>query len=129
MPYAAVNGQKLYYEDTGEGASVLVFSHGLLMDHTMFAPQAEALKHRYCSIFSECCVADRCGVMKSRQSPAHTGGSPRDSLRWTLSHADAPLAASDRRERIYARSVVELRHFRGSKIGATRRAVPASRTD
>ncbi|MBB6247887.1 alpha/beta hydrolase [Rhodanobacter sp. A1T4] len=51
MPYAAVNGQKLYYEDTGEGASVLVFSHGLLMDHTMFAPQAEALKHRYCSIF------------------------------------------------------------------------------
>ncbi|MBB6244020.1 alpha/beta hydrolase [Rhodanobacter sp. MP1X3] len=37
----------MYYEDTGEGASVLVFSHGLLMDHTMFAPQAEAFKHRY----------------------------------------------------------------------------------
>jgi len=47
MSYAAVNGQNLYYEDTGTGASVLVFSHGLLMDHSMFAPQVDALRHRY----------------------------------------------------------------------------------
>lgn len=54
MPYAAVNGQELYYEDTGETvaepgrlAPTLIFSHGLLMDHTMFAPQIEALRHRY----------------------------------------------------------------------------------
>jgi len=56
MPYAAVNGQKLYYEDTGEGASVLVFSHGLLMDHTMFAPQAEALKHQLLQHFFQSAV-------------------------------------------------------------------------
>jgi len=47
MPYAAVNGQKLYYEDAGTASPVLVFSHGLLMDQTMFAPQVDALKHRY----------------------------------------------------------------------------------
>jgi len=47
MPYAAVNGQHLYYEESGTGSPALVFSHGLLMDQTMFAPQIEALKHHY----------------------------------------------------------------------------------
>lgn len=47
MPYAQVNGQKLYYEDTGGSGPVVVFSHGLLMDHEMFAPQIAALKSRY----------------------------------------------------------------------------------
>lgn len=47
MPYAQVNGQKLYYEDTGGSGPVVVFSHGLLMDHEMFAPQVAALKDRY----------------------------------------------------------------------------------
>lgn len=47
MPYAAVNGQNLYYEDTGTGSPALVFSHGLLMDQTMFAAQIDALKQRY----------------------------------------------------------------------------------
>ncbi|HZR37102.1 MAG TPA: alpha/beta hydrolase [Nevskia sp.] len=47
MPYAQVNGQKLYYEDTGGGGPAVVFSHGLLMDQTMFAPQVAALKDRY----------------------------------------------------------------------------------
>lgn len=44
MPYADVNGQRLYYEDTGGGADVIIFSHGLFMDHTMFEPQVEALR-------------------------------------------------------------------------------------
>lgn len=44
MPFANVNGQKLYYEDTGGNGPVIVFSHGLLMDGTMFAPQVEALR-------------------------------------------------------------------------------------
>lgn len=47
MPIAEVNGQKLYYEDTGGAGPVVVFSHGLFMDHEMFAPQVEALKGRY----------------------------------------------------------------------------------
>ena len=44
MPFAHVNGQKLYYEDTGGDGPVIVFSHGLLMDGSMFAPQVEALR-------------------------------------------------------------------------------------
>ena len=47
MPIAAVNGQTIYYEDTGGSGPVVVFSHGLFMDHEMFAPQVEALKSRY----------------------------------------------------------------------------------
>jgi pimeloyl-ACP methyl ester carboxylesterase len=39
MPFADLRGQRLRYEDTGTGERVLVFSHGILMDHTMFAPQ------------------------------------------------------------------------------------------
>lgn len=47
MPHADVNGQRLYYEDTGGDGAAVVFSHGLFMDHTMFAPQVEALRDRY----------------------------------------------------------------------------------
>lgn len=47
MPYADVNGQHLYYEDTGGDGPVVVFSHGLMMDHEMFAPQVAALRDRY----------------------------------------------------------------------------------
>jgi len=47
MPIAEVNGQKLYYEDSGGAGPVVVFSHGLFMDHEMFAPQAAVLKDRY----------------------------------------------------------------------------------
>jgi pimeloyl-ACP methyl ester carboxylesterase len=47
MPIANVNGQKLYYEDTGGAGPAVIFSHGLFMDHEMFAPQVEALKGRY----------------------------------------------------------------------------------
>lgn len=47
MPYANVNGQNLYYEDTGGDLPVLVFSHGLLMDHEMFAPQVAAFRDRW----------------------------------------------------------------------------------
>ena len=47
MPYAPSTGPDLYYEDTGGDGPVIVFSHGLLMDHTMFAPQVVALRGRY----------------------------------------------------------------------------------
>jgi pimeloyl-ACP methyl ester carboxylesterase len=47
VPIAPVNGQRLYYEDTGGAGPPVVFSHGLFMDHEMFAPQVEALKGRY----------------------------------------------------------------------------------
>ena len=47
MPFAQVNGQNIYYEDTGGRGPAIVFSHGLLMDHTMFEPQIQALQGRY----------------------------------------------------------------------------------
>lgn len=48
MAYADVNGQRLYFEDTGgDNDDVIVFSHGLLMDHEMFAPQVAALRDRW----------------------------------------------------------------------------------
>lgn len=52
MPTVALpSGPTLAYEDSGpgpEGSSVIVLSHGLLMDRTMFAPQVDALhaQHR-----------------------------------------------------------------------------------
>ena len=47
MPFAQVNGQNLYFEDSGGNGPAIVFSHGLLMDSSMFAPQVAALKSRY----------------------------------------------------------------------------------
>jgi pimeloyl-ACP methyl ester carboxylesterase len=47
VPFAHVNGQRLYYEDIGGSRSAIVFSHGLLLDRTMFLPQLAALKDKY----------------------------------------------------------------------------------
>jgi pimeloyl-ACP methyl ester carboxylesterase len=47
MSHADVNGQRLYYEDTGGDGPVVAFSHGLFMDHSMFLPQVHALRDRY----------------------------------------------------------------------------------
>ena len=74
MPYAEVNGQRLYYEDTGRpregtdagGDITLVFSHGLLMDHTMFAPQLAAFSSHYrCVTWDE-----RCHGQTANEQPA-----------------------------------------------------------
>lgn len=54
MPYADVNGQRLYYEDTGGSGPAIVFSHGLLLDGTMFSPQLTAFRDRYrCIVWDE----------------------------------------------------------------------------
>jgi 3-oxoadipate enol-lactonase len=47
MPLADVNGQRLYFEDSGGDGPPVLFSHGFLMDHEMWAPQVEALGRRY----------------------------------------------------------------------------------
>ena len=43
MLSAHINGRDIFYQDTGGAGPVVIFSHGLLMDHEMFAPQVEAL--------------------------------------------------------------------------------------
>ena len=47
MPHARINGQNIYFEDTGGTGTPMVFSHGLLMDHEMFAPQVEAFRSQH----------------------------------------------------------------------------------
>ena len=47
MPIAHVNGRRVAYEDTGGDGPVVIFSHGLLMDREMFAPQVEALRGEF----------------------------------------------------------------------------------
>jgi pimeloyl-ACP methyl ester carboxylesterase len=41
MPYAEINGQRIYFQDTGGDSVPLVLAHGFLMDRTMFDPQIE----------------------------------------------------------------------------------------
>jgi 3-oxoadipate enol-lactonase len=44
MPHAQIDGQKIYFEDTGGDGPPIVLAHGFLMDHEMFAPQVAALR-------------------------------------------------------------------------------------
>jgi pimeloyl-ACP methyl ester carboxylesterase len=47
MPTVKVNGVELFYKETGAGPETIVFSHGLLMDHSMFEAQRAAFSSRY----------------------------------------------------------------------------------
>jgi 3-oxoadipate enol-lactonase len=47
MPNIKVNNTELFYEESGSGPETIVFSHGLLMDHTMFAAQQAAFSSHY----------------------------------------------------------------------------------
>jgi pimeloyl-ACP methyl ester carboxylesterase len=47
LPKHDINGQQIYFEDSGGEGMPVVFSHGLLMDHEMFAPQVKALRSQY----------------------------------------------------------------------------------
>lgn len=47
MPHLEVNGQRLYVEDSGGDGPPMVFSHGFLMDHTMFAPQVAEFRETH----------------------------------------------------------------------------------
>ncbi len=47
MATAAVNGIEINYRDTGGDGPVVLFSHGFMMNHTMFDAQLEALAPDY----------------------------------------------------------------------------------
>ena len=47
MPHADINGQRIYFEDTGGDGPAVILAHGFLMDQEMFAPQVEALSSDY----------------------------------------------------------------------------------
>ena len=47
MPQIKVNDVELFYEEKGSGAEVMLFSHGYLMDHTMYDGQIEAFQDQF----------------------------------------------------------------------------------
>jgi 3-oxoadipate enol-lactonase len=47
MAFADVNGHHVYFEDSGGSGAPVIFSHGFLMDHEMFAPQVSALADEF----------------------------------------------------------------------------------
>jgi pimeloyl-ACP methyl ester carboxylesterase len=47
VPKVKVNGVELFYKESGQGPETIVFSHGLLMDHSMFEAQRAALEANY----------------------------------------------------------------------------------
>ncbi|MGW2491526.1 alpha/beta fold hydrolase [Streptomyces sp. NPDC001606] len=47
MPFFSVHDQKFHAEDSGGDGPAVVFSHGNLMDHTMWEPQVSALRGGY----------------------------------------------------------------------------------
>ena len=65
MPMIRVNGTALYYEDTGGSGAPIVFSHGLLWNTTLFAPQIASLKDRY-----RCIAYDHRGQGRSADDSA-----------------------------------------------------------
>jgi pimeloyl-ACP methyl ester carboxylesterase len=47
VPFADVNGQHIYFEDSGGEGAAVIFSHGFLMDHEMFEPQVQELSDEF----------------------------------------------------------------------------------
>jgi 3-oxoadipate enol-lactonase len=47
MPTIHANGVQFFYKESGSGPEAIVFSHGFLMDHTMFEPQRAAFEKDY----------------------------------------------------------------------------------
>lgn len=43
MAYAKVNGQEIFYKDSGGNGPAVILAHGFLMDHSMFDAQVAAL--------------------------------------------------------------------------------------
>ena len=47
MPQIRVNDVELFYEEKGSGSEVMLFSHGYLMDHTMYDAQIESFQEQF----------------------------------------------------------------------------------
>jgi hypothetical protein len=67
MPMIRANGTALYYEDTGGPGSPVVFSHGLLWNTGLFAPQIAVLKDRYRCIYRHGLAVSAVELRNARQ--------------------------------------------------------------
>lgn len=109
MPYADLNGQRIFYEDSGGDGPPIVLGHGFLMDLEMFDPQVRALVPEFRVIrfdgrgfgqtpggdrpFSYWDLADDCAMLLSHLGieRAVVGGMSQGgflSLRFALRHPD-----------------------------------------
>jgi pimeloyl-ACP methyl ester carboxylesterase len=81
MATATINGTDINYEDTGGDGPALLFSHGFLMDHTMFDAQVAELSgdHR-------CVVWDERGFGATRASGDFTYWDSADDAIGLLDH-------------------------------------------
>jgi 3-oxoadipate enol-lactonase len=50
MPIQLINGAHMYFERSGEGDEIIVFSHGLLFNHHMWDAQVAHFKNNFCCI-------------------------------------------------------------------------------
>ena len=72
MPFLDINQAKIHYQEAGQGPETIVFSHGLLMNCTMYRAQVEVLSKRY-----RCISYDHRGQGRSEVTK---GGYDMDSL-------------------------------------------------
>lgn len=84
MPTKAIAGQRIYYEDSGGTGVPVVLSHGLLMDHEMFAPQLDALRADYRVITWD----QRCHGLTESTADPFTYWDSADDLRGLLDYLD-----------------------------------------
>ena len=81
MPVANVNGQAITYVDNEADGPAMLFSHGFLMDHTMFAHQVQAFGDRY-----RCICWDERGFGQTRASGPFTYWDSADDAVALLDH-------------------------------------------
>jgi pimeloyl-ACP methyl ester carboxylesterase len=81
MPYADVNGQHIYFEDSGGDGPAVIFSHGFLMDHEMFAAQVAALAGEF-----RCITWDERGFGATEANSPFTYWDSADDALALLSH-------------------------------------------
>jgi pimeloyl-ACP methyl ester carboxylesterase len=81
MPFADVNGQHIYFEDSGGDGAAVLFSHGFLMDHEMFEPQVDALADEF-----RCVTWDERGFGQTETSADFTYWDSADDALALLTH-------------------------------------------
>jgi pimeloyl-ACP methyl ester carboxylesterase len=81
MAFADVNGQHLYFQDSGGAGAPVLFSHGYLMDHEMFEPQVAALAGEF-----RCITWDERGFGQTPAAEPFTYWDSADDALALLSH-------------------------------------------
>ena len=87
MPFADINSQHIYFEDSGGEGPAVTFSHGLLMDHEMFDAQVAALSDQF-----RCVTWDERGFGQTEAHGPFTFWDSADDALALLSHLEIDAA-------------------------------------